>query len=61
MGWPPGDSRARQPECDADRQVFTRRIYLIYLTVKHPVTAAHERLSRATLAQIVRIFLVNSG
>jgi hypothetical protein len=46
MEWLPGASRASQPECDADRQIFTRLICQIYLTAKHLVTAAHVRLSR---------------
>ena len=46
MEWLPGATRATQPECDADGRIFTRRICQIYLTGKHLVTAAHERLSR---------------
>lgn len=54
----PGASRASQPECDADCQIFTRRICQVYLTVKHLVTAVHERLVRVMPPNPVRISCV---
>jgi hypothetical protein len=55
----PGASRVSQPERDADRRIFTRRICRIYVTVKHLVTAAHERPSVSLPPNALRIFRVN--
>lgn len=59
-GCPAPHPRARS-QCDAGRQIFTRRICQIYPSVNTLLPQHGERVSRAMPPNLGRIFCVNAG